>query len=262
MYVKRVYTYSAQYCKLLLLKRLGSNNWHTDIIAEHDDGYYGGDGRNYTGGLSHLVFDSDNTPHIIFSDIASTHWPVFNQCVNVGNIRYAVLEDGGWNITTIYHQPRPTGFFHATEMFGMCLVISEESDTSRVIGQELVVTGEYQYTCRLLDFAWAKSPTDVEGDIGSSLPGQYHLAQNNPNPFNPGTSIGFDLPRRSQVRISIYNGLGQQVDMLVNDELAAGDHSVYWDGTDYKGRPVSTGVYFYRLQSGDFIETKKMLLLK
>ncbi len=74
MYMKRVYTRSAVYCKLFLLKRVGMDNWQTEIVAEGDDGYYAGDGRTYTGGLSHLVFDSNNTPHIIFSDIASAHW--------------------------------------------------------------------------------------------------------------------------------------------------------------------------------------------
>ena len=262
MYVKRVYTYSATYCKLLLLKRLGLGNWKSEVIAEQDDGYFGGDGRRYTGGLTHLVFDNDNTPHMIFSDIASTHWPVLNQRLNVGNIRYAVLEDGIWNITTIYHQPRPTGFFNAAEMYGMCLNVSGRTDTIRVIGVELVVTGEYQYNCSLLDFAWAQSPTDVEEDNGNPLPDQYRLYQNSPNPFNPGTSIEFDLPRRCLATMSIYNVLGQQVRVLVNDDLPAGRHSIYWDGTDSGGGSVSTGVYFYRLQSADFIEVKKMLLLK
>ncbi|MFH2037051.1 MAG: hypothetical protein ABIJ45_11655, partial [Candidatus Zixiibacteriota bacterium] len=96
MYINRVPTGSAVYCKLFYLKRLGADNWTYDIIADHDDGYYGSDGHNYTGALSHLIFDSNNIPHIIFSDIASTHWPG-SQRLNVGNIRYGVLEDDVWN---------------------------------------------------------------------------------------------------------------------------------------------------------------------
>jgi len=156
MYVDRVYTHSAADCKLLLLKRLGSDNWSSEVIATQDDGYYGRDGRNFTGGLIHLVIDRDNTPHIIFSDIAANHWSGI-QRLNVGNIRYAVCENGVWDIRTVYRQPQPTGFYSATEMYGLCLNVSDQTDLKRVVGVELVVAGENQYTCSLLDFEWAGS---------------------------------------------------------------------------------------------------------
>ena len=263
MYVNRVYTHSATYCKLYFLKRLGYNNWESKIIADTDDGYYGSDGRSYTGGLSHLVFDIDNRPHIIFSDIASTHYPYpFNQCLAVGNIRYGTLENDNWEFTTIYRQPRPVSFYNATEMFGMCLIVSEITNSIKVIGQELEVTGEYQYSCKLLDFAWPKNQTDVEENLEGSLPKHFNLGQNYPNPFNPGTSIMFDLPRRSQVVVTVYNLLGRHVKTLINNEFSAGNHSINWDGTDDRGNIVSTGIYFYSFQAGEFIETKKMIFQK
>lgn len=153
MYVNRVQTHSATDCRLLLLRRKSQNNWTSNLIATQDDGYYGGDGRNYTGGLSHLVFDGRNTPHIVFSDIASTHWPG-TQRLNVGNIRYATLQDGAWKITTIYRQPRPAGFFNALEMLGLCMVVSAKTKTVRIIGQELQTIDQGQYSCRLVSFAW------------------------------------------------------------------------------------------------------------
>jgi len=153
LYVDRVHTHSATECRLLLLRRKGPGNWLSEVVARQDDGYYGGDGRNFTGALSHLVLDSHDMPHIIFSDIASTHWPG-TQRLNVGNIRYAVLQDGRWKITTIHRQPRPAGFFDATEMLGMCLVVSEKTKTVRVVGQELLTTDQEHYACRLLDFSW------------------------------------------------------------------------------------------------------------
>jgi hypothetical protein len=242
-------------------EKSGSGDWSSEIITESDDGYYGGDGRNYTGGLSHLVFDDSNTPHVVFSDIASTHWPG-TQRLHVGNIRYGVYEDGAWNITTVYRQPRPTGWLDATEMYGLCLIVSPATNTIRAIGQELVVTGEYQYTSTLLDFAWSKKSTNIIGDPGDPLPDRPHLSQNYPNPFNPGTSIKFDLPRNSQVTITVYNLLLQQVNVLVNDELKAGENTIYWDGTDSRGRKVAAGIYFYRLQTADYIDVKKMLHIK
>ncbi|MDJ0763840.1 MAG: hypothetical protein QNJ97_12745 [Myxococcota bacterium] len=162
IYIDRVPTGSATYSKLFLLKRVGPGDWHAAIIADHDDGYYGGDGRDYTGALSHLVFDSQNTPHIVFSDIASTHWPG-SQALNVGNIRYGTLEGDAWSFNTIYQQPLPTGFHSATEMHGLVLLISEETSAMHVIGQELITIEEDQYTCTLLNFSlfelWDSSGT-------------------------------------------------------------------------------------------------------
>jgi hypothetical protein len=154
LYVDRVPTHSATECKLLLVKRRRYGNWLSEVVARQDDGYHGGDGRNFTGALSHLVFDSHDRPHIIFADIASTHWPD-TQRLNVGQIRYAVLQDGRWKITTVYRQPMPAGFFNAQEMLGLCLVVSEKTKTVRVVGQELQTTDQDHYSCRLVDFAWA-----------------------------------------------------------------------------------------------------------
>ncbi|HUU45772.1 MAG TPA: hypothetical protein VM118_08565, partial [Acidobacteriota bacterium] len=129
--------------------------------------------------------DSENNPHIAFSDIASAHWGwQGSQCLSVGNIRYAVLEDGIWNIGTIYRQPLPTGFLSATEMYGMCLIVSENTNMTHIVGQELVVTGEYQYSFGLVDFAWSGDPNDPDDDgLGS-------LMDNCPYVYNPGQEDG------------------------------------------------------------------------
>ncbi len=96
----------------------------------------------------------------------------------------------------------------------------------------------------------------------NSLPTTFALNQNYPNPFNPTTQISFALPEASDVRIDVYNVLGQQVRTLVNSRLAAGMHEVTWDGRSEGGSSVSSGVYFYRLAAGDFSETRKMLMVK
>jgi hypothetical protein len=96
----------------------------------------------------------------------------------------------------------------------------------------------------------------------SALPDKYTLAQNYPNPFNPVTTIAYTLTRRSRVTVEIYNALGRRVRTLVDREESPGSHSIVWNGTDEKGNPVSSGVYLYRFRAGEFVETKKMLLLK
>lgn len=169
MYVSRVATASARYSKLLLLKRSKNGEWRSQTVAEFDDGYYGSDGRDYTGALSHLVIDRDDDFHIIFSDVASSHWD-YNR-LNVGNIRYAKWVDGAWKVTTLYRQPLPTGFYSATEMYGMCLLLSEESGAVYIVGQEMKIAGENQYTTRLVELGWehaARGPiiTSVKAKTG------------------------------------------------------------------------------------------------
>ncbi|MBU0984854.1 MAG: T9SS type A sorting domain-containing protein [candidate division Zixibacteria bacterium] len=105
--------------------------------------------------------------------------------------------------------------------------------------------------------------TDVEDDEhGDILPYRFELSQNYPNPFNPVTTIEYSLPQRSSVKIDIFNLLGQKVRTLVDREESAGSYTITWDGTSTTGEAVSTGVYFYRFQTDDHVETKKMLLLK
>ncbi|MFQ5499166.1 MAG: PKD domain-containing protein [Candidatus Zixiibacteriota bacterium] len=100
-----------------------------------------------------------------------------------------------------------------------------------------------------------------EGD-GNALPTSYSLAQNYPNPFNPTTVISFTLPTTGHVELSVYNVLGQKIRTLAAGEMTVGEHQVTWDATDDGGNEVSTGMYFYRLETGDFSETRKMVLMK
>lgn len=98
--------------------------------------------------------------------------------------------------------------------------------------------------------------------IGSSIPTEYALEQNYPNPFNPSTTIRYDLKTMGAVRLNVYNIIGQNVRTLVNDVQPAGRWSVVWDGKDEDGIAVTSGVYFYRLETSGVALTRKMLLLK
>lgn len=93
-------------------------------------------------------------------------------------------------------------------------------------------------------------------------PEDFDLAQNMPNPFNPSTTISYEVPESGAVKLVVYNLLGQQVRTLVNDEIEAGYHSVAWDGADEFGRQVASGIYIYRMNAGDFTATKRMMFLK
>ena len=101
-----------------------------------------------------------------------------------------------------------------------------------------------------------------ENKIERFLPKTYVLKQNYPNPFNPGTLIYFEIPKAADINLCIYNTLGQKIKTLVNDHKTSGSYRILWDGTDDKGREVSSGIYFYRLTSSKFVKTLKMLKLK
>ncbi len=105
-----------------------------------------------------------------------------------------------------------------------------------------------------------QTPTDAESD--PPVTPQFVLEQNAPNPFNPATTIRFSLERSAQTELAVYNILGEQVATLLDSYLPAGDHRVVWDGRDDAGKRVATGVYLYRLMTGDYTQSRKMLLLK
>ena len=111
--------------------------------------------------------------------------------------------------------------------------------------------------------AWinAGSPT-LSFNNEQSISNVYLFDQNYPNPFNPITKLQYELPENSFVNITVYDLLGKKVKTLVNTTQDAGYKSVIWNATNDYGKPVSAGVYLYQIQAGEFVQTKKMVLLK
>jgi len=94
------------------------------------------------------------------------------------------------------------------------------------------------------------------------IPLEYQLEQNFPNPFNPQTTIRYQLSERTDVSLEIFNIVGQRVRTLVREEQVTGSYSVIWAGQNDAGNKVGSGVYFYRLLTTDFVQTKKLVLLR
>ena len=88
------------------------------------------------------------------------------------------------------------------------------------------------------------------------------MYQNYPNPFNPSTDIQFSLPSTERVHLIVYDLLGNTVKEIVNNNLLPGIYNYKWSGDNEQGSTVSAGMYFYRIQAGSFIKTRKMILLK
>jgi hypothetical protein len=104
----------------------------------------------------------------------------------------------------------------------------------------------------------ARDSTLLSADnVDTTVPQDFRLSQNYPNPFNPSTTIEFSLPQTSHVTLRVYNMVGEEVATLVSRELPVGIHTTHWNASD-----MSSSVYFYRLQAGDYLDTKKLLLLR
>ncbi|MFC1730708.1 T9SS type A sorting domain-containing protein [candidate division KSB1 bacterium] len=119
-----------------------------------------------------------------------------------------------------------------------------------------IVKDNYRLTVSI-DPTTVSSPNDE-----LEIPTDFMLRVNYPNPFNPTTTIKFDIPKQVHVKIKIFNILGQVVKDLVDEEKEAGFHEIMWNGTNEAGLHVSSGLYFYRIQAGEFSAVKKMLLIK
>lgn len=125
----------------------------------------------------------------------------------------------------------------------------------------VLVIGEQPDSFRTVNFVYSiTSSTPVEHE--TTLPRNYTLNQNHPNPFNAGTAIGFELPARAEVSITVYNILGQPVAVIANGSFPAGSHSVEWNGKAQNGAELSSGIYFYRMTAGPNVFVKKMVVLK
>ena len=115
-------------------------------------------------------------------------------------------------------------------------------------------------------FTWTKDSvnnpilsnvTAINNDIHTGMPDNYTLSQNYPNPFNPSTAIEFSIPKTEFVSLKIHNLLGQEISTLVSERLNAGSYTFSWDATE-----LSSGVYMYKLQAGEYVQTRKMVLIQ
>ena len=104
------------------------------------------------------------------------------------------------------------------------------------------------------------SPSGIEEEW--PLPTTFEISSNYPNPFNPVTNIKFQLPQVSDVKLVVYNMLGQKIRTLVDGNKDIGYYNIQWDGKNENGRQVATGIYIYKFEAGNFIKSQKMILMK
>lgn len=116
----------------------------------------------------------------------------------------------------------------------------------------------------LADLQGRKLKVEILNSVAgsSTKPKEFQLSQNYPNPFNPTTVIDYTLPSDCEVKLTIYNILGQKVRTLVDSFQKAGSQRIIWDGKNDNGKEAASGIYFYRLKVGEFRDVKKMIIIK
>ncbi len=159
------------------------------------------------------------------------------------------------NYTVHYEPPRDPIFLELTE-------------DGTLQGTPTVPNQSWELSVMVEDFNHIRAEKTFEFTTGSysaeqnQVPYALELSQNVPNPFNPETIISYSIPRKGMVEIEVFNVRGQKVTTLINEQQEAGNHSVVWNGRDKSDKACSSGIYFYRLETGSHSETRKMLLLQ
>jgi hypothetical protein len=182
--------------------------------------------------------DIDTIDYLISIGVGQLPAEMFNETADTSmTITYQDIIDNWY--------PNLAMLSRATLKFSV--VATDGIDTVKVSGDDRVVfVNRYEYLS-----------TAAEG-----VPVEFALHENYPNPFNPTTTLRFDLPEVSNLTLTIYNMLGQKVRTFNYQNTSAGYHSVKWNATNDYGDPVGAGVYLYQLQTKDFVKTRKMVLLK
>ncbi|MBL7127711.1 MAG: T9SS type A sorting domain-containing protein [Ignavibacteria bacterium] len=211
-----------------------NNGWiagHSGVVLKTTNG---GTNWNY---VTNTGQTSSYQTHAGYFLNANTGWiGTKNEITNVSSVLYT--NNGGVSWTW---QTPPIGTFSNSGINGIHFYDALNGGLS---GREGII-------CHTTNGGvWVKN-------ISSEIPSSYSLSQNYPNPFNPATNIRFDLPKSGSVKLVVFDALGREVATLVNEKLQTGTYEVDWDGSNY-----SSGVYFYKLMTGDYVETKKMLLVK
>jgi len=242
-------------------------HWH----KEGGVGWYTYDNWALT---SFMVYSNVDLESVSFT----VHWSPDEFCVSTrdipGNTQVILDEDLQQVTVTITGiQASPYWAGHGKLRFENPNTVEQWGNmtVSDVVAVETEPSGDLQITGAAgAIHLWATSmssiPCDDENENWSvkpaAVPLVFALAQNRPNPFNASTIIEFTLPEAAFTTLDIFNVLGQRVTTLMNDYTEAGPYSIFWNGRDEHGLPAASGIYFYRLQSGKYLDAKKMVLMK
>ena len=220
------------------------------------------------------TFDYVVNDSVVQADMSFRNASVVDDISRVDLYNYEAGTTGWWDEILI--SPGPIRSWLTVTPWTGVVGAGQSSDFDVLIDATDLVHGTYQATIYSRIDVSGQRPTigtipvtltvdstvSIGVDESESPLKAFALEQNFPNPFNPTTTIVYELPRQSNVTLTVYDVTGRRVRELLSGIQPAGRHAAVWNGTDAAGRPVATGVYFYRLVASDFDRTRKMLLLK
>ena len=182
-----------------------------------------------------------------------------NFAFSPANINVTVGDTVKWTRTSGSHTTTCDGSNGTTRPSGAAPWNADLDAGSPTFTYVIRVAGTYHYVCEPHAPDMAGNINAVASSISqlTELVNSYELAQNFPNPFNPTTNIKFSIPTSSKVVLTIYNSMGKEVESLVNEKLNQGSYQVDWNAVNF-----SSGIYYYKIQTDGFIQTRKMLLIK
>jgi len=232
------YTWEYGWSDLLLIKTDDSGNtlWETIIQGAHVD-------------VSHSLQETIDGGYIVFGH--TTSYGVGKPADNIWLLKFDTAGDTLWTKVI-------GGVEDDRALFGQ-----QTSDGGYIVTGYTVPSGTFFWDLWLIRFApevFSRQLAMTENP--GVYPSSFALHQNYPNPFNPITTVKYDLPDQSQVDITVYDILGRHVKTLVNGNQEPGSKSIIWDATDDAGRPINSGIYLYRIKTGDFEQTRRMMLVK
>ncbi|HEY5124404.1 MAG TPA: T9SS type A sorting domain-containing protein [Ignavibacteria bacterium] len=148
---------------------------------------------------------------------------------------------------------------YLTQNYGLSWIEKNQGFGTIPFVSSLLVANNYIFAGTNNQSVWRRNLTEIIGiqNISTEIPKSFKLEQNYPNPFNPTTKIKFDIPKVSNIKLTIYDIIGKEISILVNEKVSPGSYEVEFNGEKY-----SSGIYFYRLETPDFVQTNKIILLK
>ncbi len=189
--------------------------------------------------------------------------------INVSTVKISKVDETVINIPAAELQPTKIGY-HDNDGIPDLMVKFDMSDVGDFLEPadevELTITGELTDGTPFEGIGTIRVIDGGEGLMkkvaGINLPDSYGLFQNYPNPFNPETEIRYQLPNASEVSLSIYNLMGQEIKTLINTYHSAGYYSVKWNGKNNQGMKVASGIYIYIMRAGSFVDVKKLVFIQ